>query len=226
MSPSDPARLLDRLRGLLQRRPAPASDPFLEEHSTWSAQAARRALAASTRTVHDTSLLGHPCRMEIGPAPAGLFTGMELRARVDLRLDRSVAVVALDRAFKEMLAAQAYAILTQGDQTALGMGLREEMRWLAVYTETGWPMAAAGFWQDYVVLEAQRGQAGAWIDEELARAMLAARLAAPAAPVVLALLQGRVYLRTQLCAPGQAPAMLKLLTKACAKAAGAARPQA
>lgn len=140
-----------------------------------------------------------PWRMQVGPPARSYIEGEELRARAELGLDESVAVLVINRPLKEALEKQAYQMYTDSLQTSVDGTMPEEMRWLAMFDEVGWDALPPEFWKRFSVLTDDRKNAMAWVDPELARAILAFQPAgAPKnVPFLLLLLNGKAYLRME-----------------------------
>ena len=138
-------------------------------------------------------------KLESGPPSRDYIEGEELRARSDLRLNPEVAVLIMNRPFKELLEKRASAMATDSLQTTADPSLPEEMRWLAMYPEVGWSNLVPEFWERYAVLADQRDHAMAWVDRNLAELLLHWPVPGPDAqtPFFLMLLRGKAYLRMQ-----------------------------
>ena len=88
-------------------------------------------------------------RLELGRSSREYIRGQELRARAELNGNEDVAVLIMNRALKEMLEKQAYALYTDTLQTTADPKLPEEMRWLALYQEVGWDSMSPAFLERY-----------------------------------------------------------------------------
>lgn len=146
---------------------------------------------------------GKPWKLESGAASRDYIRGEELRARAVLGINEDAAVLIMNRPLKEALEKRAYAIYTDTLQTTADPSLPEEMRWLAMYEEFGWSSLVPEFWERYTVLADKRENALAWLDNNLAEALLHWPEPGPDAqtPFILMLLRGKAYLRMQY-APG------------------------
>jgi hypothetical protein len=146
---------------------------------------------------------GKPWKLESGAASRDYIRGEELRARAALGINEDAAVLIMNRPLKEALEKRAYAIYTDTLQTTADPSLPEEMRWLAMYEEFGWSSLVPEFWERYTVLADKRENALAWLDNNLAEALLHWPEPGPDAqtPFILMLLRGKAYLRMQY-APG------------------------
>jgi hypothetical protein len=142
---------------------------------------------------------GKPWRMQLGKPSRNYILGQEVRARAELGIDESVAVLVINRPLKEALEKRAYQMYTDPLQTSADARLPEEMRWLAMFDEVGWASLPMDFWNRLAVLTDRRESALTWIDQSLADLMLKWPEPAPSAevPFLLMLLNGKVYLRME-----------------------------
>jgi hypothetical protein len=142
---------------------------------------------------------GKPWRLQLGRPSRNYILGQEVRARAELGIDESVAVLVINRPLKEALEKRAYQVYTDPLQTSAGARLPEEMRWLAMFDEVGWQSLPMDFWNRVAVLTDRRESALTWIDQSLADLMLKWPEPAPSAevPFLLMLLNGKVYLRME-----------------------------
>ncbi|HZY19226.1 MAG TPA: hypothetical protein VFE82_12160 [Ramlibacter sp.] len=142
---------------------------------------------------------GRPWRLEVGRPSRPFIEGDELRARAELGVDPEVSVVVMNRVLKDALENEAYSVCTDSLQTAVGGGMTEEMRWLAMYEDVAWESAPRSLWAHWAVLASKPQHAPAWLHDDLVQRMLGwpAPGLAPAVPFVLALRGGKVYLRMQ-----------------------------
>lgn len=172
---------------------------------------------------------GRPWRLQLGRPSRNYIFGEEVRARAELGVDESVAVLVMNRPLKEALEKRAYELYTNDLQTSVEARLPEEMRWLAMYDEVGWDSLPAEFWSRLAVLTDKRESALAWIDPPLAQLMTRWPAPGPSAevPFMVLLLNGKAYLRME-----YTPSDLAILqhaahvfTSACDSALGAFRKQ-
>jgi hypothetical protein len=142
---------------------------------------------------------GKPWRIQLGRPSRNYILGQEVRARAELGIDESVAVLVINRPLKEALEKRAYQMYTDPLQTSADARLPEEMRWLAMFDEVGWASLPMDFWNRLAVLTDRRESALTWIDQSLADLMLKWPEPAPSAevPFLLMLLNGKVYLRME-----------------------------
>ena len=166
---------------------------------------------------------GKPWKLERGKSTRDYIHGEELRARAELKLNDDVSVLIMNRPLKEALEKRAYEMYTDDLQTTADPSLPEEMRWLAMYPETGWDSLPREFWTRYSVLAEKREQALAWVTPQLAELLMTWPDPAPdeQVPFMLMLLRGKAYLRMQYT-PADMPTLehaAQIFTSACESAA-------
>lgn len=154
---------------------------------------------------------GKPWRMQRTRPSRPFIRGEELRARAELDLGNEVAVLVMNRPLKDALERQAYARVTDTLQTTMDASMPEEIRWLAMFDEVGWPSAPDAFWDRYAVLADKREQAQTWINDALCGLLLGWPQDGPdmQTPFTLMLVRGKAYLRME-----YAPADLATLAHA------------
>jgi hypothetical protein len=166
-----------------------------------------------------------PWRLQLGRPSRNYIFGEEVRARAELGVDESVAVLVMNRPLKEALEKRAYELYTNELQTSVNNTLPEEMRWLAMYDEVGWESLPQEFWTRLAILTDNREYALAWLDPQLAELMMRWPVPGPSAevPFMVLLLNGKAYLRME-----YTPADLstlqhaaRIFTTACESALGA-----
>jgi hypothetical protein len=138
-------------------------------------------------------------------------------------LNDGVSILIMNRPLKEALEKRAYEMYTDTLQTTADPSLPEEMRWLAMYPETGWDGLPPEFWTRFAVLSEDPDQALAWIDPHLAGLLTTWPEPAPneQVPIILMLLRGKAYLRMQY-SPADMPTLehaAQIFTYACESAA-------
>lgn len=138
-----------------------------------------------------------PWRMEQGKPSRDFIENCELRARAELGIRDSVAVMVMNRQLKNDLDKRAFALYTDSLQTIVDPSLPEEMRWLSIYEEVGWESLGEAFLNNYAILAENREIAMAWISPELVNLLMAWPEHNPASPKILMLLRGKAYLRMQ-----------------------------
>jgi hypothetical protein len=138
-----------------------------------------------------------PWRMEQGKPSRDFIKNSELRARAELGIRDSVAVMVMNRQLKNDLDKRAFALYTDSLQTIADPNLPEEMRWLSIYEEMGWESLGQAFLNNYAILAEERETAMAWISPELVNLLMAWPDYNPATPKILMILRGKAYLRMQ-----------------------------
>lgn len=154
---------------------------------------------ASQNIALDGKVGGKPWRLQLGRPTRNYILGQELRARGELGLSDSTAVLVINRPLKEALEKRAYQIYTDDLQTSVDSTMPEEMRWLAMYDEVGWDGLPREFWERCCVLTDKRENAQTWVDAPLADLILNWPKPAPSAevPFMILLLNGKAYLRME-----------------------------
>jgi hypothetical protein len=141
--------------------------------------AADEALAqwARERLLNHMALLGgayalggrlhdRPFRAECIATSRAYMQGMELMAKADLGLSPDVTVIVMNRALKrsfEAMANELYAEATETSRTTR-KALPEEVRWLSMFRDAGWPGPDGDFWGRYAVLTDSPETARHWLD--------------------------------------------------------------
>jgi len=166
---------------------------------------------------------GIPWRMEIGKSSREYLPGLEIKARMETQTSAQFGVVIMNRALKQQLERHAFSLYTDSLQTTLDPQLTDEMRWLAVYPETGWSRLPMAFWDRYSVLTDDRRGAAQWVDEGVYKALLECRLEVPVEgggvaemPLILSAQRGRILIRTgyDTQAPRSLDPLIRLLAEA------------
>lgn len=145
-------------------------------------------------------LLDRPFRAECIATSRVYMQGMELMAKADLGLSPEVNVIVMNRALKrslEALANPAHELAAQGAQ-ATTRSVPEEVRWLSLYHEAGWPGPDDAFWGRYAVLTDAPETARQWLDADCI-GWLMDWPGEPGwdAPRLFVLTRGKTYLRMQ-----------------------------
>ena len=192
-----------------------------------AASAADDGLAqwAHGRLLNHMSLLGgayalggrlhdRPFRAECIATSRAYMQGLELMAKADLGLTPEVTVIVMNRSLKrslEALANDLYAAVTDAVQTT-AKAVPEEVRWLAMYRDAGWPGPDDAFWGRYAVLTDTPETARQWLDAA-SIGMLMDWPAEPGwdAPRLFMLARGKTYLRMQVGQPGDSTSALHAL---------------
>lgn len=144
------------------------------------------------------SFQGRPWKIERRRASRQFIQGEELMGRAVLNLQINPVVVVMNRALKESLEKQAYAIYTDQIRTLAEPTLTEEMRWLALYPECLQTHRSNNFHQMCTVIAASEPDARRWLTKELAELVEKNIALDPKLPFILMVLRGKVYLHRQL----------------------------
>ncbi len=196
--------MFDRIKKAFARETkseAPASTLHAGPVSEWAAtQGFGFSIDDSGQNIALEGKVGsRPWRLQLGPPSRNYIFGEEVRARAELGVDESVAVLVMNRPLKEALEKRAYELYTNDLQTSVDTTLPEEMRWLAMYDEVGWEGLPGEFWSRFSVLTDNREAALTLLDAPLAEMMLAWPSPGPSAevPFLVLLLNGKAYLRME-----------------------------
>ncbi len=141
---------------------------------------------------------GKPWKLEQGKPSRDFIHGIELRARGEMGVNDDVAVLLMVRSLKDDLDRRAFKLYTDTLETQVDPHLPEEMRWLSLYEEVGWPELGQEFSKRYALLADDRKHAQTLLTPDLAALMMAWPSSEPDVPMVLMLLRGKVYLRMQI----------------------------
>jgi hypothetical protein len=140
--------------------------------------------------------------------------GMELMAKADLGLSPDVTVIVMNRALKRSLEALANELYAEATDTlrTTRKALPEEVRWLSMFRDAGWPGPDGGFWGRYAVLTDSPETARHWLDAA-SITMLMDWPGEPGwdAPRLFMLARGKTYLRMQVGQPGDSSPALHAL---------------
>jgi hypothetical protein len=196
--------MFDRIKKAFGREAKTEASPSVMHAGPVSEWAATRGFGFSVDDTGQNIALegkvgGRPWRLQLGRPSRNYIFGEEVRARADLGVDESVAVLVINRPLKEALEKRAYDIYTNSVQTSVDSAMPEEMRWLAMYDEVGWDSLPAEFWSRLSVLTDNRDSALALLDPDLAALMTAWPSPGPSAevPFMVLLLNGKAYLRME-----------------------------
>jgi hypothetical protein len=196
--------MFDRIKKAFGREAKTEASPSVMHAGPVSEWAATRGFGFSVDDTGQNIALegkvgGRPWRLQLGRPSRNYIFGEEVRARADLGVDESVAVLVINRPLKEALEKRAYDIYTNSVQTSVDSAMPEEMRWLAMYDEVGWDSLPAEFWSRLSVLTDNRDSALALLDPDLASLMTAWPSPGPSAevPFMVLLLNGKAYLRME-----------------------------
>lgn len=196
--------MFDRIRKALAREANPDPPPSSMHAGPVSEWAATQGFGFSVDDAGRNIALegkvgGRPWRLQLGRPSRNYIFGEEIRARAELGVDESVAVLVMNRPLKEALEKRAYELCTSDLQTSVDSTLPEEMRWLAMYDEVGWDSLPKEFWSRLAILTDDRDSAAAWLDAPLAQLMTRWPIPAPSTevPFMVLLLNGKAYLRME-----------------------------
>lgn len=159
-------------------------------------------------------LLDRPFRAECIASSRAYIQGLELMAKADLGVTPEVNVIVMNRALKRSLEALAnglYAEVTDTLQTT-AKALPEEVRWLSMYRDAGWPGPVDEFWGRYAVLTDAPEMARHWLDSESVSMLMDWPTESEGdAPRLFMLTRGKTYLRMQVGKSGDHTAALHAL---------------
>lgn len=144
-------------------------------------------------------LHGKRWRMEVGRSSRDYIRGDEIRMRAEIDVAEDAVLLLMTRQLKDKLEKAAYSVYTDPLQTTVDPNLPEEMRWLAMFEEFGWPEVGVAFFDEFALLCDSRSRAMDFLSTELASELLAAnRLDAEGKqlPLVVMVMRGKAYLRT------------------------------
>ena len=156
---------------------------------------------ADGATVAEGLLHDKPFKAGCAPSTRSYIVGVELMAKAELGLREDVNVILLHRTLKRALdkvAANLFAEVTDTLRTT-DRPLPEEVAWLSMYRDAGWPGPSTDFWSRYCVLTDAPEAAREWLDEEVVGQLLdmPAELR-PVTPFLVALTRGKLYLHLQM----------------------------
>ncbi len=145
------------------------------------------------------TLLGKPWRMEIGRSSRDYIKGNEIRMRAELGVNEDAVALVMTRELKDKLEKAAYSLYTDPLQTTVDPNLPEEMRWLAMFQEFGWPEVGVEFFDEFAVLADARGRAMDFLSNALAQQFVQCNRRneeGKQLPLVVMVMRGKAYLRT------------------------------
>ncbi|MEY4754491.1 MAG: hypothetical protein RJA44_2166 [Pseudomonadota bacterium] len=137
-------------------------------------------------------------RMEWGPPQRHYLQHTELRMRIETKMPHNTEMLVLTTSLAEQLERQAYERLVQGQQTEMTLELPEEMRWLACMRQVSLESVPA-LKGHFIAIGSVPAQVQNWLEGELALRLQRAveGWLGRSGPLVLMLLRGRLYLRTE-----------------------------
>jgi hypothetical protein len=145
------------------------------------------------------AIRGKPWRLEVGRSSREYIQGEEIRMRAELGVNDDAVVLVMSRQLKDRLEKAAYSVYTDPLQTTVDPNMPEEMRWLAMFEEFGWPEIGVEFFDDFAVLADSRARAIDFVSPEMAKLLrLFNRSDANGQqlPLVLMVMRGKAYMRT------------------------------
>jgi hypothetical protein len=192
--------MLESLKRLFSR---PGSARDLREIEAWAKRHGHgfKRVRDEDGFVIDGRLEGKPWRIEWGPPQRAYIEGHELRLRMELDLPSDAQMLVLSRPLMDTLERKTFEEFTDNVQTQIGTKTPEEMRWLVMFPKLN--LSHLKTLRAHFGAVASEPSAGlAWIEGPLANQLEhAAADWLRDEPLVLMILRGRVYLRTQLAAP-------------------------
>lgn len=185
----------------------------------------KQAGPAAEESPMQGTVRGHAWKMELGRPKRDYIIGQELRGRAPLNLKPHASVLLMNRPLLEVLQKRAYGEFTDTLQTTVDPNLPEELRWIAMFDEH-LAIRSESFTTRYGVVSESPLAPAAWMSEALAKALMSwpKPPVTPQTPMLLMLLNGKVYLRME-CADAN-PAVVAhagLVLKAACEAALDAR---
>ncbi|MEY4747886.1 MAG: hypothetical protein RIQ60_100 [Pseudomonadota bacterium] len=190
--------MLSKLQRLMLRVPLDEAGRVLEA-CAYKHEWSFKRVHEGTGYVLEGRLGGRPARLEWGPPQRNYIAERELRVRIDAGLPEQLHMMVLTRTLADRLEDDAYARLTDGKQTVVKLDLPEEARWLTLYSSTDLdsvPMLGSRL----VGLASQEGLVRRWLEGDMGLRLLRACTTWLEAdrPLVVMVLRGRLYLRTQI----------------------------
>jgi len=201
--------MFDRLKKALAGRTAdPARDDALAQ---WAADRLLSHLPMLGGTYAlGGRLLDRAFRAECTTSHRDYIQGMELLAKADLGLSHEMHVVLMNRALKRTLEARAKA--GDGEVPGGGRAAPEEVRWVGLFRDAGWPGPPDDFWARYAVLTDAPELALRWLDSASIEMLMDwPAEVSPDTPVMFMLMRGKAYLRLQVDRPEDRSAALHAL---------------
>ena len=155
-------------------------------------------------TVAEGLLLDRPLQAGCAPSSRPYIVGVELMARAELGLRSDVNIIVMHRTLKRALekaAGHVYTDAVSQVQTT-DKPLPEELMWLSMYRDAGWPGPTPDFWARYCVLTDSVEAGREWLDGDAIESLCGAPAELrPVTPFLIALTRGKTYLRLQMEAP-------------------------
>jgi hypothetical protein len=210
--------MLQRFRKLIER------DDVADKRNPVSIWAETLGIAYKSQAESNTFSLsgitsGKHWKLGCGSPTRDFIKGQELLARAELDLPEDISLLVVNRSLKETLERRTYSLYTDSLQTTMDQTLSLEMRWLAMYPETGWAELLGPFSNRYAVVAEHRIHAAAWLNSALLDLLMSWPEPGPGAgsPFVLMIKDGKAYLRMQY-SPADLPTLVHaaaIFTAAC-----------
>lgn len=203
--------LFGKSDGMLEARPTPVSaDAAAPMDEVMSAEALKRIarFAKGKKWIFaerpegrgytlDGQIQGKPCKIERGSPSRQYVAGVELRARCDLGVSPNALLLIVNRHLKKSLDESTYSAFTDTMETMANTHSPEDVLWMTMYGEVGWPDLGERFANDYCILAEDKRHARALVDEKLVQLLTSWPKHRITNPIVIMLMRGRVYLRMQ-----------------------------
>ena len=194
------------MNGLFLRLLGDSADPrgaAWREARQWAEGAGHRFAVGrgGAGFVIEAGTAGCAMRVEWGPSQRNYIVGQELRVRADVGPVTGLQMLAATRELIVRLEQEAFAQITQGNETRIDEDTPEEMRWVVMYPQV--PRSLLGHLGERFRLLSNRPRASTlWLEQGLAAPLVAsAAWHDPAAPMVLVVQRGRFALRMALPEP-------------------------
>lgn len=205
--------MFERLKNALSARRASVPDDEGLHH--WAME---RMLAHVPRKHGGYAIAGQwmdrPFRAECAPSTRSYIEGFEFKAKAELALTHEVHLILMNRALKRTFEAQAnslYENVTDGLKTTAKQ-LPEEVRWLSMYRDAGWPGPDDSFWARYAVLTDAPEIARHCLDAQTTELLMDWPEGVNAlTPMMFMLVRGNAYVRMQVDHPADSDAVLHAL---------------
>lgn len=203
--------MFDRIKNALSGR---AADPLRDDAlARWAADRllSHLPMLGGTYAVGGR-LLDRTFRAECTTSHRDYIQGMELLAKADLGLSHEMHVVLMNRSLKRMLEARAKAGESPRTSPDGGRSVPEEVRWVGLFRDAGWPGPPDDFWARYAVLTDAPEMALRWLDSASIDTLMDwPSEVSPQTPVMFMLMRGKAYLRLQVDHPEDRAAALHAL---------------
>jgi len=205
--------MFERLKNALSARRASLPDDDGLHH--WAME---RMLAHVPRKHGGYAIAGqwmdHPFRAECAPAARSYIQGFEFKAKAELGLTHEVHLILMNRALKRTFEAQANSLYENATDAlrTTAKQLPEEVRWLSMYRDAGWPGPDDSFWARYAVLTDAPEIARHCLDAQTIDLLM--DWPAPVnehTPMLFMLIRGNTYSRLQIDHPDDSDAAMHAL---------------